>query len=114
MSEPLAVLDKHQALKVVSGNEKLAEDLLIMLIKELPDYAQGMQIEFDNANKEELRKIIHKMHGGLRYVGAPALTAIVSKTDTDLFELSEQQLKQSIEHICQEIKRIVEQKTYSD
>lgn len=113
MSDTLAVLDQNRAIQLVSGNKKLADDLLLMLIKELPEHTQGIQNEHQNGNKEELRKIIHKMHGGLRYVGAPALLDIVSRTDVELFELSDEQLKQNITLIYQETDRIIKEGEYS-
>ncbi|MCU7801101.1 MAG: Hpt domain-containing protein [gamma proteobacterium symbiont of Lucinoma myriamae] len=113
MSDTFPVLDQKKAIQIVSGNKKLADDLLLMLIKELPEYTQSIQNEFKNENKEELRKILHKMHGGLRYVGAPALMDIVSRTDLELFELSDEQLKQNITLIYQEIDRVIQEGKYS-
>ena len=114
MSEDLAVLDLQKAIEVVSGKKKLADDLLAMLIKELPGHKQGIEKELQNGNKEELRKIIHKIHGGLRYVGAPALMEIVSQTDYDLFQLSNEQLNNNIEKIYYEIDRVLSEEKYND
>ena len=114
MSEELSVLDKQLALKRSAGNEKLADDLLEMLVNELPNYKTNIKNKLAEGNKEELRQIIHKLHGGLRYVGAPALIAIVSSTDYELFELKNAQLQQNIEQIYFEIDRVLEQKKYSD
>lgn len=114
MSENFAVLDQKKAIQLVSGNKKLADDLLLMLIKELPEYTLGIQKEFKNGNKEELRKIVHKMHGGLRYVGAPALMDIVSRTDVELFELSDEQLTQNITLIYQEIDKVIKEGKYNN
>ena len=114
MSSELSILDHKKALELVSGNAKLAEDLLAMLIKELPVYKQTIKKEHEAGNKEELRKIVHKIHGGLRYVGAPALMAIVSQTDYELFELDDDQLKKNINQIYLEIDRVIAQKTYRD
>lgn len=112
MPDNLPVLDKNQALQRVAGNESLADELLAILIKELPEYRHSMQQELDKANKEELRKVIHKMHGGLRYVGAPALLEVASYTDQHLFELSDKQLKEKISHIFDEIDRVIKKQIY--
>ncbi len=114
MPDTLVVLDYQQATQLVAGNKQLADDLLAMLVKELPDYKNTIQKEYQDRNKEELRKIIHKIHGGLRYVGAPALMDIVSKTDYDLFDLTDAQLKQNITNIYQEIDRLLKEETYSE
>ena len=112
MSDTLAVLDQKKAIQLVSGNKKLADDLLLMFINELPEYKQGIQKELKKANKEELRKIIHKMHGGLRYVGATALLDIVSSTDLKLFELSDDLLMHNITLIYQEMERLIKEGKY--
>ncbi len=112
MSEILPILDHQKAIKLVSGNKKLADDLLAMLIKELPDYKLTIEIEFKNKNKQALRDIIHKIHGGLRYLGAPALMGIISQTDVELFNLSDKQLEANIEKIYYEVDRLLEEESY--
>ncbi|WP_198264660.1 Hpt domain-containing protein [sulfur-oxidizing endosymbiont of Gigantopelta aegis] len=114
MSQSLAILDQQKALERVSGNKKLADDLLAMLIKELPDYKLTIKAELQKQDKEELRKIIHKIHGGLRYLGAPALMDIISQTDYQLFDLSDDQLNSNIETIFMEIDRLLELGKYPE
>ena len=112
MSDTLAVLDKNEALKAVSGNEKLAEDLLAMFIKELPGYKLGIEKAFKSQNLDELRNIIHKIHGGLRYLGAPALLDVIALTDQELFNLPEEELNYNINKIYQEIDRLLLEEKY--
>ena len=112
MTDKLAILDKAQALKIVSGNEKLANELLTMLIKDLPMQKQSIQTQFNSGNREELRKVVHKLHGGLRYVGAPALLAIVSETDKCLFDLTDEQLVENLELIYENIDLLIKAQTY--
>ncbi len=113
MSESLLVLDQQLALKAVSGNQQLADDLLAMFIKELPTYKQDIKKQLLVQNKDELRNIIHKVHGGLRYLGAPALLAIVSQTDMALFDLSTEQLDDNIQKIYDEIDQVLALGKYS-
>lgn len=108
MSDSLLVLDQKKGLAAVSGNQQLADELLAMFIKELPGYKQSIKEELLSHNQKQLRNIIHKMHGGLRYLGTPALLAIVSQTDIELFTLSEQQLTVNIQKINDEIDRLLE------
>ncbi len=107
MSENLDILNWQSALNVVSGNSQLANDLLAMFIKELPTYKQNIQTQLQANDKEELKSVIHKIHGGLRYLGAPALMAIVSQTDKSLFDLTEAELKDGIKKIVFEIDRLI-------
>ena len=117
MPKTLAVLDLKKALLIVSDNRKLADDLLSMLIKSLPDYKLDIkkyaQYGIEN-NRDELKHTIHKIHGGLRYIGAPALSEIISASDEKLSELNEKQLKQHIELIFYEFDRLTKEKKYSE
>ena len=113
MSENLVVLDHKKAIQQVSGNKQLADDLLQVLIKGLPDYKYNMQQALKDDTNEELGKILHKMHGGLRYVSAPALTQVVSKTRSELSTLSRTQLEQAVEVISRECERVISQGNYN-
>ena len=117
MSKTLSVLDLEKALEVVANNRTLADDLLAMLIKAIPDYKQEIkklsQIK-EGQNKQELKKIIHKIHGALRYLGTPALSEIISETYKNLLILSEAQLNQKIEQIFIEFNKIVKEERYND
>ena len=113
MTKNLSILDLDKALSIVSGNRKLADDLLAMLIKASPDYMQEIKKQAVN-NKVELKNIIHKTHGGLRYIGAPALSEIIATTNINLFEYSDKQLKQQTESILEEFQRLIEKGHYPE
>ena len=111
MSKTLAILDLEKALKIVAGNRDLADELLAMLIKAIPEYRQNID-EQVQVSREALKLIIHKIHGGLRYIGAPALEEIIKKTNNNLFELSEDGLQQQIELIFMEFDRLLKEEKY--
>ncbi len=112
MPENLDILNLQAALKVVSGNKKLADDLLAMFIKEISNYIQSVQTLLQEGNKEELKAVVHKIHGSLRYLGAPALMAVVSQTDADLFDLSDAELNEDVNRMVFEMERIKETGSY--
>ncbi len=107
MSDTLAVLDPIQAIQRVSGNQQLANDLLYIFIKELPEYQHTIQQALQDDNREALKQIFHKMQGGLRYVSAPALAQIISQTYTEVLILSQPELEQSVELIFYEMKQVM-------
>ncbi len=113
MSKELAVLDYQSALELVSGNHKLADELLAMFIKLLPDYQQEIEELQKNKDRPALKKIIHKIHGGLRYLGTPALLEIISKTDQNLFEFNDNQLDNNIKQIMIEFSRVLIEGKYN-
>ncbi len=114
MPENLDILNLQAALKVVSGNKKLANDLLAMFIKEIPNYIQSVQTLLQEGDKEALKAVVHKIHGGLRYLGAPALMAVVSQTDAHLFDLSDTELNKDVNRMVFEMERIKETGSYPD
>ena len=114
MPENLDILNLQAALKVVSGNKQLADDLLAMFIKEIPNYIQSVQTLLQEGDKEELKAVVHKIHGGLRYLGAPALMAVVSQTDAGLFDLSDAELNEDINRMVFEMERIKETGSYPE
>ena len=114
MPENLDILNLQAALKVVSGNRKLADDLLAMFIKEIPNYIKSIQTYLQAEDKNELKAVIHKVHGGLRYLGTPALMAVVSQTDAGLFDLNDAELNASINRIVFEMERIEETGGYPE
>lgn len=112
MSKDLAVLDYHSALENVSGNHNLADELLAMLIKSLPAYQQDIEKLQKENDRQALKIIIHKIHGGLRYLGTPALLKIISETENNLFAFNDNQLDNNIKQIIIEFSKILKQGKY--
>ncbi|MCU7836812.1 MAG: Hpt domain-containing protein [gamma proteobacterium symbiont of Taylorina sp.] len=108
----LPVLDLTKALDVSSNNRSLADDLLAMLIKAIPEY--NMEIDNQRGNRKELKLIIHKIYGALRYLGAPALSAIIGEINNDLFELSDEQLDDKIGNVFIEFDRLLKEEKYTN
>ena len=119
MQYNLPILDHTLALKQVSGNASLADDLLRMFIKECEHYQNTIK-DYQKINnlscdeKDQLHQVIHKMHGGLRYIGAPALLHYISQTDTQLLSMDDDNLKQSLTHIQSAISQLVQQEHYDE
>ena len=111
MSKTLAILDLEKALQIAANNRVLADDLLAMLIKSIPEYKNSIQQQA-MLDRNVLKAIIHKIHGGLRYIGAPGLEDIISKTNNDLFTLSKKELQQNIELIFIEFDRLMKEEKY--
>ena len=114
MSKDLPILDLDKALSLVSNNQKLADDLLEMLIQSLPQYKSEIKkcANKSAVNRQELKNIIHKIHGGLRYIGAPALEEIISKTDNNCLNCNKTEIQQNIELIFIEFDRLLKKEKY--
>lgn len=108
----LAVLDSKKATQVVFGNKNLADDLLKMLIMELPEYKDSIQESLLNNDRVALANTLHKLHGGLRYVSTPALINRVGTLRSEIVRLNKSQLKQSLTLILQEIDKVIDAAAY--
>ncbi len=68
----IAVYDANQGLELAGGNAQLANELLMMLLNELPGHKQRIENCSDLA---DLKFHTHKLHGAASYCGVPALRA---------------------------------------
>jgi len=80
----LPLIDWEQAINVAGNQKALAEDILRMLMKSLPDDAASIRQLGQEQNYSELLKRVHKLHGALCYSGVPRLKSIVLVLETDL------------------------------
>lgn len=67
------IYDLKQAVELAGGNELLANELFSMLIKELPIHKENLLTALDESDSYNLKKHIHKLHGGSKYCGVPNL-----------------------------------------
>jgi len=80
----LPVIDWDLATKLAGHHKEIAEELLALLVKTLPDDIKKIK-EFYVAQKyPELLKQVHKLHGALCYCGLPRLKTLIACLETDL------------------------------
>jgi len=83
------VFDKQLGITLAGGNEQLADELFPMLISELPTHRENLLIAQQENNIYDLKKHIHKLHGGTKYCGVPALLEAAASFET-MVDLKEQ------------------------
>ena len=69
------VYDPDEATRLAGGNLQLAEELMGMLIKELPEHKSRIEFAKKEADILQLKQDIHKLHGATSYCGVPMLRA---------------------------------------
>ncbi|WP_110676477.1 ATP-binding protein [Salinicola sp. RZ23] len=89
VSEPtgepeLAVVDPDLALHLSGGREALADELLTLLLAELPHHRLKLAQAWQAADAEALSDAVHQLGGGCRYCGVPALSAACNALETRL------------------------------
>ena len=80
----LPVIDWELAIKLAGNKKELAEDILNLLIKTLPDDTIAIKHFSKAQNYAELLKRVHKLHGALCYCGLPRLKTVIAHLETQL------------------------------
>ncbi|VAW64180.1 BarA sensory histidine kinase (= VarS = GacS) [hydrothermal vent metagenome] len=83
------VFDKQLGITLAGGNEQLADELFPMLISELPTHRENLLLAQQKNNIYDLKKHIHKLHGGTKYCGVPALLEATANFET-MIDLKEE------------------------
>jgi two-component system sensor histidine kinase BarA len=82
--EHLPIIDWDLGIKLAGNQKNLAEDLMAMLVKDLQSELTAINQLYADNNLVDLRKRVHKLHGGICYCGVPRLKTIISALDNDL------------------------------
>lgn len=104
----LAVYDREASVRLAGGNEQIADDLLAMLLAELPQQQRGLQEAFREGNMEELGRIAHKLHGSTCYCGVPALRAAAARLDACAATADRETIAAALDQLDQEITRLLD------
>ena len=104
-----AVYDRDEALNQVGGNTSIANELLSMMLAELPEQSLELDAATMAGDKEKLARIAHHINGSASCCGTPALAAacralrrgILAHADEDvplLVELLQDQISALLDH----------------
>jgi two-component system sensor histidine kinase BarA len=80
----LPVIDWEQGKKLAGNNSGLANEIIEMLIKRLPQDLESINQLSKIPDYLALRNEVHKLHGAVCYCGTPRLKATLMKLETDL------------------------------
>jgi two-component system sensor histidine kinase BarA len=69
----IAAIDWQESLKLASGNNNAAKELLNKFVIELENEKQNLVQHFENQALETLQSAIHKLHGASCFIGVPFL-----------------------------------------
>lgn len=82
--QDLPVIDWNQSLKLVGHQQAIAEELLGLLVKNLPNDMSAIQHAYSTHDLLDLQKKVHKLHGAISYCGVPRLKKIIVHLETNL------------------------------
>ena len=101
--EKLPIIDSKLATKLADNKQNLANEMLELLIKELPKDVKEINELFSQKKYDELRQRLHKLHGALCYCGTPRLKEIVSLCEAQLKKNKINELNKLIDHLNKEV-----------
>lgn len=104
-------IDDDLALERAGGNQELADELLRMLIGDLPELRDGLNRTFQANRTQDLQEIAHKINGSTRYCGVPALAAAAADLEASLKSGATTSLAAHVEHLTCEIDRLLSEAT---
>ena len=76
------IFDLELSLTAANNRPELADELLTLLIANLPIDQKSINDTFTNSGPEQLRSAVHKLNGAVRYCGVPRLANAVEKLET--------------------------------
>lgn len=107
--DTLPVIDWDVSLKLAGNQKELADDILAMLIANLPEEVAVIKQLNAEKNYQELRKHVHKMRGALSYSGLSRIKNLIGRIETDLKTNIIVSLPSSIQQLDTELQHLLEQ-----
>ena len=80
----LPIIDWEQAIKLAGNKKIFAEEMLMLLIKDLSNEITMLKKLNNEKKYNELLRKVHKLHGALCYCGLPRLKKIISGLENTL------------------------------
>ena len=103
-AEVTKIIDWDLAIKIANGQRNIAEDILRMLIAELPGVRVEISSSYEKGDWAELKRCVHKLHGGTSYSGVPRLKSVSSQLDLlPPNDFSSEKIQPLIENLLAEI-----------
>lgn len=81
-SESKATIDLKLGGKLIGGDEDLAKDMLTRLYKVMKTQKFLIEKAYQEKDHEQLKKLIHKIYGGILYCGVPRLLQVTNDFHT--------------------------------
>ncbi len=101
------VYDEEEAVKLAGGNQQLAEELLGMLIKEIPGHRQRLMDAKRSDSLSDLKYAIHKLHGATSYCGIPQLRKYARQLEDFVDNRNIDELDKGFEQVIKAIEQLL-------
>ncbi len=78
------VVDMEMGTRLAGGKASLAEEMLRMLLQDIPATREHLDKAFHSEDIEEMINAVHHLHGATRYCGVPRLALTTETLETQL------------------------------
>ncbi|HED36329.1 MAG TPA: response regulator [Gammaproteobacteria bacterium] len=102
-----AIFDLPQGIELAGGNEELANELFSMLVSELPVHRENLLNAKQAHNTDDLKKHIHKLHGGCKYCGVPALRNAAANFENIVDQKQQDEIDSGLDEVIVQIDQLV-------
>ena len=83
-SNKALVIDLELGARLAGNKPELAKELLQLLVKKLPNDMRDIEQAHEQNQNQQLKSLVHKLHGASNYCGAPRLRNVLAELETAL------------------------------
>ena len=106
METSTPIYDEELSLQLAGGKPDLAEQMLGMLIKELPELCEQANAAAAANDSDALFRYVHKITGSTRYCGVPALAEASDELELEI-KAESADISRPLQRLNEEVKRLI-------
>ena len=106
MESNTPIYDKDLSLHLAGGKADLAEQMLGMLIKELPDLCEQANAAAAANDNDTLFRHVHRITGSTRYCGVPALAEASDELELEI-KAESSDISKPLQRLNEEAERLI-------
>lgn len=106
METTTPIYDKDLSLQLAGGKADLAEQMLGMLLKELPELCEQANVAAAANDTDTLFRSVHKINGSTRYCGVPALGEAADELELEI-KAGSTDITAAIQRLNEEAERLI-------
>lgn len=106
METTTPIYDKDLSLQLAGGKPDLAEQMLGMLLRDLPQLCEQANVAAAANDNEALFRSVHKINGSTRYCGVPALGEAADRLEL-LIKAGSTDIAAAMQHLNGEAERLI-------
>ncbi|MBX9704712.1 MAG: Hpt domain-containing protein [Gammaproteobacteria bacterium] len=93
------LIDWERSIVLADNDPDLATDILKLTSNSLPTDLQEIETAFRNEDEREMRRLLHKLEGGISYASLPRLEAITLKVHKAVRELDNEHMAELMQEL---------------